>query len=133
MNQGKLIIGENPNLENNKIYDVVRCYIKTSRHHNSHRPDSVARCEVLSVTLASSQVEDNFLFEWYINQTAFSARLEITLDVQANNAGESEVRIFKLTEAKCFSLQEEYDIHFKKRHLTKLEIYAKQMEPTEEQ
>lgn len=129
MNQGKLIIGENPeDNNNNKTYDIVRCFMKTSRHYNSHRPDTTPKCQELCVTLDSSDVTDNYLYEWYINQFAYTVQMEITLDV-LQPGGNSEVKKFKFTGARCFSLEEMYDIHLRQHQIIQLKIFVETMEP----
>lgn len=128
MTQGKLIFGTNPYEPDNKIYDIVGFQIKTTRHYDAHCPDGIAKCEEIEVLLYSSQNTDNFLYEWYINQDAQSAHIQLTLDTMASNSlGDSEIREFKLEGALCYSLQDDYDIHFSQRHLTRLGIYVEQM------
>lgn len=122
-----LYLGDNASGTYTNAYQVIQCQVKVSRHHNSYTPDSNPRCDQLILSVIAPNKDDLMLFEWYIDQTSLSGKVVIDL---ANQSAKYDIteRTFKFEDAKCFSMDETYDISDTNRHQLKLGIMVKKLE-----
>lgn len=122
-----LYLGDNASGTYTNTYRVVQCEVKVSRHHNSYTPDDNPRCDQLILSVIAPGKNDLMLFEWYIDQTSLSGKVVVDLTNQSAKY-DITTRTFKFEDAKCFSMDETYDISDTNRHQLKLGIMVKKLE-----
>ena len=122
-----LYIGDNASGNYTKMYQVVRCQVNVSRKYESYMTDSYPRCDQVILSVIAPSKNDLELFEWYIDQTSLSGKIIIDL---ANQSAKYDIteRTFKFEDAKCFSIEESYDINDTNRHQLKLGIMMEKLE-----
>ena len=122
-----LYIGDNASGNYTKMSQVVRCQVKVSRKYEAYMPDSDPRCDQVILSVIAPSKNDLELFEWYIDQTSLSGKIIIDL---ANQSAKYDIteRTFKFEDAKCFSIEESYDINDTNRHQLKLGIMMEKLE-----
>lgn len=122
-----LYLGDNASGTYTNTYRVVQCEVKVSRHHNSYTPDDNPRCDQLILSVIAPGQNDLMLFEWYIDQTSLSGKVVVDLTNQSAKY-DITTRTFKFEDAKCFSIDEIYNISDTNRHQLKLGIMVKKLE-----
>lgn len=122
-----LYLGNNASGAYTNAYQVVQCEVKVSRHHNSYTPDGNPRCDQLILSVIAPGKNDLMLFEWYIDQTSLSGKVVVDLTNQSAKYDITK-RTFKFEDAKCFSIDEIYNISDTNRHQLKLGIMVKKLE-----
>ena len=92
-----------------KSYLVSNFRYHTQRGHNGMRPDGIAMCERLSLTVALPDKGDKTLYEWYVSGDTKSGR--ILVELSSERVGEEDVcKEILFADAVCFAIKEEYDI-----------------------
>jgi hypothetical protein len=106
-----------------KEYLVTDCHIVHRRNYNKFCPEGNGACERLEVSVVCPGRDDLDLYRWYDMQTAQEGRIVIsTVAVRASD-GETE-HIISFENARCFSLDEKYDINTFRRRIVTLSIEA---------
>ena len=123
----RLYIGDNLSSNYTKEYQVTQCEVKVARNHTLYRPDGNPRCSVANISLIAPDKDDLELFQWYIDQTSLSGKIVVDLTNQSAKY-DITTRTFKFEDAKCFSIDEIYNISDTNRHQLKLGIMVKKLE-----
>lgn len=104
-------------------YLVVECNCHFSRRYNHFRPESIARCDKITIKVVAPGKDDLSLFEWYANGDILSGRLVFNLAVKGND----ETKEILFEDAHCLSLAEKYDIGVSEQRLLTLEIVSERI------
>ena len=105
-------------------YPVIECDCHFSRHHDYYSPDSDPRCaKVMSMVVAPGK-EDLGLVEWYIDNSCQSGRIVFDVSDQLGAEGGDSQRVILFEDARCYLIEEQYDISTSSRRLLRLEFLA---------
>lgn len=102
-------------------YKVLDFHCHYSRHYNHFNPESAPSCERIEMTVVAPETDDYTLYEWYVNRSIMSGRLNYELPVTINQAN-ADSRVIEFTDAQCFAISENYNIDSKNRRLLKIII-----------
>ena len=110
-----LQFGDNNVKRYTREYLVTACRTSFATSHNQFRPDGIARCTQIELTVIAPGREDLNLYDWFVEQGAISGRVVFDLSEIAS-AGHGSQRIMMFENAQCFALKETYDIdsHFRR-------------------
>ncbi len=97
-------------------YLVTACKTSYATSHNHFRPDGIARCTRIEVAVIAPGRDDLNLYDWFVEQGAFSGRVVFDLS-EITSAQQGSQRILKFENAQCFSISESYDIatHYRRQ------------------
>jgi hypothetical protein len=124
--QAKLQIGNNDAKLYQKNYNVVTLFCRFARHASVNRPDTDARCECIDITLLAPTMEDNSLYDWYVNGESLSGRVSFDLTNGLGNSNSDDGDLV-FEDAYCFAIEENYDIDKPTRRTIKLSLIAEKM------
>ena len=115
----KLQFGDNHAGRYNKEYLLVDCRCSFRRSHNDLRPDGLAYCDKIEVSLVAPGKEDMTLHNWFIEEDELSGRIVFDLSSVSPDSGNADKTLF-FEDARCFELEECYDKDTRFRRLLKL-------------
>lgn len=119
----KLQFGDNQAGRYNKDYLLVDCRCSFRRSHNDLRPDGLAYCDKIEVSLVAPERDDMTLHNWFIEEDELSGR--IVFDLSSINTGSSNpTKELRFEDARCFAMEESYDKDTRFRRLLKLAFEA---------
>lgn len=119
----KLQFGDNTCQWYNKEYTVQSFQNHYSRTHNHNHPDSVPRCESITLTLKAPVKEDLMLYEWFVDQSYMSGRIYCEI-FSAKDMDGSEPYIICFDDAQVYELSENFDFQSDSLRLITLQIDA---------
>lgn len=119
----KLEFGDNSSKWYNKQYKVRRFQAHYSRNYNHNHPESVPRCESITLTLPIPSKEDMMLYEWFVDQSFMSGRLVCEI-IDPNNYSDSDPHIVYFDDAQAYFIGETVDFQDDKCRLLTLKIDA---------
>ena len=105
-------------------YPVVECDCHFSRHHDFYSPDSDPRCEKVMIMVVAPGKEDLELNEWYIDNSVLCGRILFDISDQAGTNGNDTTREIRFEDARCYLIEETYDISSSNRRLLKMEFLS---------
>lgn len=105
-------------------YPVIECDCHFSRHHDYYSPDSDPRCEKVMIMVVAPGKEDLGLVEWYIDNSCQSGRIVFDVSDQLGAEGGDSQRVILFEDARCYLIEEQYDISLSSRRLLRLEFLA---------
>lgn len=118
-----LQFGDNRAGRYNADYLLVDCRCSFRRSHNDLRPDGVAQCDSIEITVVAPGKEDMTLHDWFMKRDEMSGRIVFDLSsVAADDA--NPTRILRFEDARCYMLEESYDKNTRFRRLLKLAFEA---------
>ena len=118
-----LQFGDNRAGRYNADYLLVDCRSSFRRSHNDLRPDGVAQCDSVEITVVAPGKEDMTLHDWFMKRDEMSGRIVFDLSsVAADDA--NPTRILRFEDARCYMLEESYDKNTRFRRLLKLAFEA---------
>lgn len=91
-----------------KNYLVVDYHCSFRRSHNDLRPDGLARCDYVEVSLVAPGMDDMMLHDWFINNDELNGRIVFDLSSVAPDDAQP-TRILLFEGARCFVFEECYD------------------------
>ena len=109
-------------------YPVVECDCQFSRHPDFYSPDSDPRCEKVMIMVVAPGKEDLELIEWYIDNAVLSGRILFDISDQAGGSGNDTTREIRFEDARCYFIEEMYEIASSKRRLLKMEFLAESVQ-----
>ena len=119
----KLQFGDNQAGRYNKDYLLVDCRCSFRRSHNDLRPDGLAYCDMIEVSLVAPERDDMTLHNWFIEEDELSGR--IVFDLSTITSGSSNpTKELRFEDAHCFAMEESYDKDTRFRRLLKLAFEA---------
>ena len=121
-----LEFGDNNIKRYSKQYLVSDFRFVFNRAYTSFSPEGGARCKQVEVTVVAPGRNDLSLFEWFSTQGEQSGRILISLSNE-DKLSESDTQSLFFEDAKCFSLNESYDVEQTRRRYLKLAIGAEQI------
>lgn len=89
-----------------KNYSLVDYKWKVASHHNESRPDSMARCAFLEVTVETPGMENLSLMNWYVAQSSQDG----TIQIQMEDVTGDPIKEVKFGSAICYAIAETYHI-----------------------
>ena len=123
-----LLFGDNDAGVYSSEYPVVKCDCHFSRHHDFYSPDSDPKCEQVMIMVVAPGKEDLELIEWYIDNSTLSGRIVFDVSDQAGSKGNDTKREIRFEDARCYLIEENYDISNGKRRLLKMEFLAESVQ-----
>lgn len=118
-----LQFGDNKSGRYTSDYLLVDCRSSFRRSHNDLRPDGVAYCDQIEITLVAPERDDMTLHNWFIDEDELSGRIVFDLSsIASGNAMPTKTLFFE--DARCFALQESFDKDTRFRRLLKLTFEA---------
>ena len=98
---------------------------KVACSHNEARPDGMARCEQMEISVVSPGKSDLRFMNWYVSQTPLDGSILIEM-VSAQN-GKSDFKSVTFKNALCYSIAEEYHIDRNACRSLKLSLAAESL------
>ncbi len=118
----KLQFGDNSTQQyEDKIYLVTDYKWRIICPHNEVRPDGMARCEHMELTVVSPGKEDQGLLKWYVNQDSMSGRILVEMSNIAKNTNSTWKQVL-FNSALCYSIEEKYNINECSRRELRLKL-----------
>lgn len=121
----RLQFGDNEAGRYSREYLMAGFSCQVSRSHNGARPDGLARCERMELTVVTPGREDLNLIEWYVGGTGLSGRVLIALS--SPDLDREAWKEVQFEDAVCYSLAEEYHIDRRTRRTLKLGVMAREI------
>lgn len=119
-----LKFGDNDSGMYNQEYPVFSFRSHYLRNHNGVRPDASYRCDCVRVTMPAPPKSDIRLYEWFADKSMLSGCIE---RVDNSLDGGEAVSTLKFENARCFSLEEEYDADNFRREVLAIEFVAEEI------
>lgn len=119
----KLQFGDNHAGRYNTEYLLVDCRCSFSRSHNDLRPDGLAHCDCVEVSLVAPGRDNMMFHDWFINHDELSGRIVFDLSSTAPDDA-NPTRILLFEEARCFIFEESYDKDTRYRRLLHMAFEA---------
>lgn len=121
----KLQFGDNDCGQYSSEYPVIWCKCHFSRRFNHFRPESVARCERITIKVIAPGKDDLSLYEWYAGGSVLSGR--ILFNMAMRNTLDEETKEILFEDAHCISLAELYDIDISEQRMLTLDIVSEKI------
>lgn len=119
--------GNNDFKRYNSEYRIVSAQSHFTRHTNGKRPDTLARCESITITIVAPEVDDLTIYEWYAKSTSNDGRILFRIPEYSGKGSETLVRELFFENALCVSLSEKYDIRIRAQRMLTLKFEAEKV------
>ena len=86
-------------------------------------PTGAARCERLELVVVAPDKTNLALFDWFLKRSFRSGRIVISLSGDVISSDTKNQTVY-FEDARCFSLEEKYDINSMRRRLIKMSLVS---------
>lgn len=119
--------GNNDFKRYNNEYRIVSAQSHFTRQMGRKRPNALARCESITITIVAPEVDDLTIYEWYAKSSSFDGRIVFNIPDYSEKSSEGLIRELYFENALCVSLSEKYDIRAKNKRLLTLKFEAEKV------
>lgn len=104
---------------------------RVARPHNQWRPDGIALCDYLELSLPAPPMDGNqkdlTLYNWYVDRSPIDGYIYMELPNYDQAGGPQEKKYIYFEQGRCFAIEEQFHINLQETRTLKLKIAAENL------